>query len=90
MTPKKQCRVCGKDYEPCHSTRLQPGVFRWREVACSPECGAIYLQRIQESRGLIPKESRKSRAKKPVIKPVEAEVVADFVVGADPLDPNRD
>lgn len=90
MTPKKQCRVCGKDYEPCHSTRLQPGVFRWREVACSPECGAIYLQRIQESRGLIPKEPKKPRTKKVVNKPVEAEIVADFEVEANPLDSNRD
>lgn len=58
MTSKKQCRVCGKDYEPCHSTKLQPGVFRWREVACSPECGAIYLQRVNESRGLATKETK--------------------------------
>ena len=76
MTPKKQCRVCGKDYEPCHSTKLQIGVFRWREVACSPECGAIYLQRIQESRGLLPKEEKKTRAKKRVVEPVEVEIVA--------------
>lgn len=90
MAPKKQCRVCGKDYEPCHSTKLQPGVFRWREVACSPECGAIYLQRIQESRGLVSKEMKRSRAKKAVAKPVETEVVADSEVEANTLDPNRD
>ena len=27
-----------------------PGVFRWQEVACSPECGAIYLQKVNEAR----------------------------------------
>lgn len=90
MTPKKQCRVCGKDYEPCHSTKLQPGVFRWREVACSPECGAIYLQRIQESRGLVPKEDQRPRAKKRTAKSVEVEIVADSVADVNTLEPNRD
>lgn len=74
MTPKKECRVCGKEYEPCHSSKLQAGVFRWREVACSPECGAIYLQRINESRGLVPKKPKKAKAKK-----VEVEVVEDDI-----------
>ena len=89
MTPKKQCRVCGKDYEPCHSTKLQPGVFRWREVACSPECGTIYLRRINESRGLVPKETKKSRSKKAVAKPVEVEIVADSEAEAYTLESNR-
>lgn len=89
MTPKKQCRVCGKDYEPCHSTKLQPGVFRWREVACSPECGAIYLQRIQESRGVMPKDDKKLRSKKRTVKSVEVEVVTDSEVDVNTLDPYR-
>lgn len=89
MTPKKQCRVCGKDYEPCHSTKLQPGVFRWREVACSPECGAIYLQRIQESRGVMPKDDKKLRSKKRTVKSVEVEVVTDSEADVNTLDPYR-
>lgn len=89
MTPKKQCRVCGKDYEPCHSTKLQPGVFRWREVACSPECGAIYLQRIQESRGVLPKDDKKLRSKKRTVKSVEVEVVTDSEADVNTLDPYR-
>ncbi len=44
------CRVCGKAYEPCRTARRSPNVFHWQEVACSPECGAIYFQRIVESR----------------------------------------
>lgn len=90
MTSKKQCRVCGKDYEPCRSTKLQPSVFRWREVACSPECGAIYLRRIQESRGLLPKEEKKARVRKRVVEPAEVEFVADSEVDANTLDPDRD
>lgn len=47
---KMSCRVCGKEYEPCRTASRRPDVFHWQEVACSPECGAIYLQRILESR----------------------------------------
>lgn len=57
----KVCRVCGKEYEACRSTLRTPGIFRWQEVACSPECGTIYLERINKSRGIAPvkKESAK-------------------------------
>lgn len=90
MSQKKQCRVCGKEYEPCRTSTTSAGVFRWREVACSPDCGAIYLQRVQESRGLLPKEEKKTRARKRVAEPVEIEVVADSEAEANTLDPNRD
>lgn len=46
----KKCRVCGKEYEACRSANRGDSVFRWREVACSPECGTIYLNQINESR----------------------------------------
>lgn len=49
-TAIKKCRVCGKPYEACHTTRHIAGVFRWQEVACSPECGSAYLAKIEESR----------------------------------------
>ena len=49
----KTCRVCGKDYEACRTVSKAVGVFRWQDVACSPECGAVYLRRINESRGLV-------------------------------------
>lgn len=55
----KQCRVCGKDYEPCRTAKYVDGVFHWREVSCSPECGAIYLQRVIESRTPIPAKAKK-------------------------------
>lgn len=44
------CRVCGKPYEPCYSIKMGSSVFNWREVACSPECGATYFKQIEESR----------------------------------------
>ena len=49
----KVCRVCGKEYEPCRSAVRSSKVFHWQEVACSPECGAIYLQKITESRKTV-------------------------------------
>lgn len=58
------CRVCGQPYMGCRSTNVEPGVFRWKEVACSIECGDEYLRRIIESRGIAPKKVKKSRAVK--------------------------
>lgn len=49
-TAMKTCRVCGKEYECCHTLKRVAGVFRWQDVACSPECGEIYLARIRASR----------------------------------------
>ena len=46
----KECRVCGKVYTACNTTRHFDGSFHWREVACSPECGEEYLRRIMDSR----------------------------------------
>lgn len=46
----KVCRVCGKTYEACRSIKTGSDVFNWREVACSPECGKIYLQQVLSSR----------------------------------------
>ena len=77
MNQKKQCRVCGKEYESCRTHASRNGVFRWREVACSPECGSVYLQRIQESRGLTEK-----------MEPVEIDAESEVNTGI--LEPNRD
>ena len=49
-TAMKKCKVCGCEYEYCHTVRRVAGVFRWQDVACSPEHGSIYLARIEESR----------------------------------------
>ena len=45
----KICKVCGKEYEYC-KTWNSNDKFRWVDVACSPECGAIYFARIKASR----------------------------------------
>lgn len=45
-----ECRVCGKEYEACRNANRIDGVFRWQDVACSPEHGSIYLDLIRKSR----------------------------------------
>lgn len=47
----KTCRVCGKEYRAC-LTPNTANIFRWRDVACSPGCGAEYLRRIELSRAV--------------------------------------
>lgn len=49
-TATRRCKVCGREYEYCHTARRVAGVFRWQDVACSPEHGSIYLAKIAESR----------------------------------------
>lgn len=73
---KKTCRVCGKEYEPCRTANRNPNVFHWQEVACSPECGATYLQRIVESRKptVVTKRNKHKRTESKVI-PVEVREV---------------
>lgn len=46
----KRCRVCGKEYEACHTLKHTDGAFRWQEVACSPQCGSVYLAKIRKAR----------------------------------------
>ncbi len=49
-TAMKKCKVCGCEYEYCHTVKRIAGVFRWQDVTCSPEHGSIYLARIEASR----------------------------------------
>lgn len=43
------CRVCGAQYRACRN--LHKGeLFNWREIACSPECGAKYFDKVMKSR----------------------------------------
>lgn len=46
----KTCRVCDKEYEMCATARRVDGVFRWQEVACSPDCGEKYLAAVLRGR----------------------------------------
>lgn len=59
------CKACGKEYEACRTPN--PGIFRWRDIACSEECARKYIFEVQLARGEITEE--------PAAEPVQAEVV---------------
>lgn len=65
------CRVCGAEYEGCRTARHIAGTYRWQDVACCPEHGSIYLERIIAS--------RQHKAETPAEKPVEAKAVAEAI-----------
>lgn len=51
-TGMKKCKICGKEYEACHTQGFVTGVFRWQDVACCPEHGAQYLAAVNAARGV--------------------------------------
>lgn len=91
----KTCRVCGATYEACNSARSGSKIFNWREVACSPECGVVYFDKIAASRGIVEsaeesvvtRPSRKKKVEKLESVPeqaIETEVVSVDVEVSDP------
>lgn len=50
------CKVCGKEYPYCQTLRQVAGIFRWQDVACTPEHGSEYLARVRAARGEIVEE----------------------------------
>lgn len=78
-TGTKICRVCGKEYPCCGGSRPNTsGTFRYKDVACSPECGTIWLERIAASRGEKVQKAVEPKAV-PVMK-IEPEPVAQVSV----------
>lgn len=47
---QKPCKVCGKLYTPCGDCERDNIAFHWRTVACSYECGQIYLAKVMAAR----------------------------------------
>lgn len=50
MKATKICKICGNEYEYCHTFR-RDGIFRWQDVACCVEHGNQYFAKVAESRG---------------------------------------
>lgn len=63
----KNCKVCGKEYKACNPLGLKSDKFRWQTVACSPECGAIYLERYLASKSEKPKQSNVLESEEPKV-----------------------
>lgn len=68
----KKCRVCNKEYKACNPIGLDTGKFRWQAVACSPECGSIFLERLIASQSEIAEP-------KPMVE-AEESVIADLYI----------
>lgn len=66
----QNCRVCGKEYECCRTPNTT-GMFRWRDVACSVECGLEYLERIERSRGVVSEADSNTDTAGEVVAPTE-------------------
>ncbi len=60
MTGKvqKPCKICGKMFTPCADCENDKTMFRWKRVACSPECAKKYFARIASSRQLNPENKK--------------------------------
>lgn len=51
----KICKWCGKEYEACH-TIFNGNFYRWQDVACCVEHGALYFDEVARDRGeVLPK-----------------------------------
>ncbi len=78
MTAAAKFVVChGNEYKACR-THNTFGMFRWRDVACSLECGAIYLADIEKSRSKD-KPKEKSKRKENNVKVVETPATEDEI-----------
>jgi hypothetical protein len=77
----KKCRVCGAEYEACRSANRinSMGLFYWKEVACCPQHGSIYLARIMKSRE--DSSVTDDAAAEPVL-----EIAADFDAEVEPAE----
>lgn len=74
------CKNCGKTYEACRTAPSDPGVYRWQDVACSPQCGAAYLAAVLKARHMDDQTAAlEERNGKTVVvqKTVEAEAEAE-------------
>ena len=49
MQGTRKCKVCGKEYSYC-KTWVSSDIFRYQDVACSPECGAAYFKQVEAAR----------------------------------------
>ncbi len=47
---QKPCRICGKMFTPCADCENDKTMFRWKRVACSPECAKEYFAKVEAIR----------------------------------------
>lgn len=47
---QKPCKICGKMFTPCADCENDKTMFRWKRVACSPECAKEYFAKVEAIR----------------------------------------
>lgn len=47
---KRICKNCGAEYICCNRTSENDGMFHWKDVACSLECGLKYVAEVEAER----------------------------------------
>lgn len=60
-TAMRKCKICGNEYEYCHTAKRIVGIFRWQDVACCPEHGSAYLAKVEASRSVTKTVADKER-----------------------------
>lgn len=75
---KMICRVCGKEYDPCHTAKVN-GAFRWQDVACCVEHGMEYLDRIRKSRMPQPEKAPVVLKRKTTVEKFEPNIIQEDV-----------
>ena len=46
----RTCPICGKKFNPCRTSIKATGVFNWREITCSFQCGQEYLTKLEKEK----------------------------------------
>ena len=77
MAGTRRCKVCGREYDYC-KTQLSADIFRWQDVACSKEHGALYFARIAESRGETVEEPASFHVPDSTVAEHDAMLIADL------------
>lgn len=74
----KICKECGASYEACR-TPTPKGLFRWRDVACSPECAMSYMNRVMEARtqAAEPEVQNEDRDEQMAVEPAREEIILE-------------
>lgn len=80
----RKCKVCGKEYEYCHTLRSNT-IFRWQDVACCIEHGTEYFAKVAASRGesfdtaaAEPKTSNSPKADPKVAEDISDDIEAEI------------